>query len=303
MAQTTPEFLVVHGFLDNGFNFVPWLFYSQPVPLSLPETNATYRLVLFDKEGQVLNRATVSALNERCDSLDPLTYVIKGSIALRPHAAQVKLFNEDIVLWQSPVRDAPTLEIVEFKPPENRKVPAQLTLRHSQVFEGAFYNVIYEWAERQSRLISCIAPKATLNLDLANLPGGEKCRVWVQFSNGLRSVQASTDFFEMSLLGPKLRIVSPQEGATLLPGQPLMMQGQVVDAELPGGANSDADLTWWLEEQSTGAGSSACLFAPAAGEHVVRLRYESKSAEVSVKISVKQWEPGMPVPAAQWDGA
>jgi len=67
------------------------------------------------------------------------------------------------------------------------------------------------------------------------------------YSNGLRFAVAATQNFTLPLLGPTVTILHPPPNTVLTTGQPLILQGQVIDAARSSGTRLNEDLLWLVD--------------------------------------------------------
>lgn len=162
--------------------------------------------------------------------------------------------------------------------------------------------MIYQWGERRFAVHTVVAPREVLEVDLSAQPGGEECRLVVEYSNGQRSAGAATRKFSLPPLGPALAIITPAKGTVLGPGQALQLQGQVLDPERPGGARPAEELTWSVDGEPAGRGPVGGLDWLTEGRHRVILRYQSPAGvtERNTIVSMVR-DPHAPRPADEWE--
>jgi hypothetical protein len=255
------ETLAVHGVLDRAGRFRPRRCTSTTFVRRWPRPDTSDITVeLLDRSGQLLLREPVRMRPRHgCDAGDVSEWNLTGYVALREDGEYVVLRRGEIELWRAEVREAPRLDVTLARARVSRERRATLSFRFSEPYEGAFLQVVYQWGERRHHVVALIEPRDTLDVDLATLPGGRSCRFVVQYSNGMRSAGAATREFALDPLGPALTIVKPATQAVLLPGQPLELEGQVVDPEQPRGPQRGESLSWIVDEQVIGRGMIAGL--------------------------------------------
>jgi hypothetical protein len=297
------ETLTVRGVLDRAGRFRPRRCTSTTFVRRWPPPDSSELTIeLLDRRGQVLLREPVRLRPRHgCDAGDLTEWNLTGYVALREDGELVALRRGDVELWRAEVREAPRFDVTLARSRASRERGATLSFRFSEPYEGAFLQVVYQWGERRHHVVALIEPRDTLDVDLASLPGGPRCRFVVQYSNGMRSAGAVTREFALEPLGPALTIVKPPARAVLLPGRPLELEGQVVHPEQPRGPRRGENLTWIVDEQFVGRGMIAGLDKLAAGRHRITLRYsppEGEPAEVSRTVTVAR--AGEDVPADEW---
>ena len=258
---------------------------------------------LLDHSDRPLHRVFAKVTREQsCDLLDTDRFRLTAYIGLRDDAAFVQLRSGDLVLWRTEIADAPTLEVTLAGRGLSRDEPARLRVKYSRPHEGAFMQVIYQWGERRFHTIEIREPAPEIRVELRRSPGGRACRFVVIYSNGVRSACAATRESSLDPLGPSVTIWQPMARAVMHPGQHLVLQGQVVDAERAGGAR-DEDSTWWLDGNPVGRGPIGGVDRVEPGRHRVELRYEGQggtgSGQAAVTINVlrsdvchaDEWQP------------
>jgi hypothetical protein len=296
------EALSVHGVIDRAGRFIPGLCGSSFHVRRWPEaTDDEYMIELLDREGHPVHRVparVVPAIN--CDPSDPKYFRVTAYIGLRADAATVQLRRGDLVLWRREIPDAPSVDVRLEQRRPLRKQPARFRVRFSTPGEGAYMQVMYRWGERRFRSVDIVSPSESMEIDLRALPGGRACRFVVIYSNGLRSAVATSREFRMDPLGPSLTILHPRPRAVLTTGQPLILQGQVIDPERIGGARLQDQLIWIVDGAEVARGALTNVDRLAPGRHRVVLRYSHEpGAEAAVVVTVRraavptadEWEP------------
>jgi len=296
------EVLVVRGELSRSGSFEPRYCYSTLVVREWPrEVSDKYFLELVDASGRVLIREGV-VLHEApvCGGPPPQYWELRGYIALRPEAARLRLTSELGQIWEDAVGERARLEL-RFTAPRERASGARFELDYSPPrANGAYMQVTYLWGAHGGAILGQFDPVSTLPIDLTRLPGGPNCRFTVAYSDGLRAAARTTAGFELPPLGPELTIVKPPPSTELLPGQPLELEGHVVDRERDDPPNPQEELTWWLDETPIGKGPISGLLKPPPGKHTLHLRYAPSHHSASVDIVVRNKQQGVRPPADDW---
>ena len=300
IRKSSVEVLAVRGELDEAGRFQPGRCASTFFVRQWPAGEGTgYAIELLDRSDRPIHRerAGVEPV-QTCDVLEHRRWRVTAYIGLRDDAVTVQLRHDDLVLWRRVIPERAQVDVRLEGPRVSRRAPATLRVKHSEPGEGAFLKVIYQWRQRGFQVLDVLAPKERIQVRTAELPGGRACRFVVIYSNGLRAAAAATRNFPLDPIGPSLTIVRPQPGTVLTLGQPLSLEGQVVDPEGSGGAAARERLSWWVDGELVGRGPVAGVQRPGEGRHRVTLRYEGgDGAEVSTSVYVRA---GRVPPADEW---
>jgi hypothetical protein len=206
----------------------------------------------------------------------------------------------DLVLWRREIADPAKLRV---KLGRRKKDEIVLRSTFSAPGDDANMLVVYQWGEGRFQPVYVGPPEETLEIDLAEMPGGEDCRFAVTYSNGMRSASAATDMFAVARRGPTVSIARPEPGAKIVAGTPVILEGAVLDRERPGGPRSDEDVVWLVDGEPVGRGLIASVDRLAEGRHVVELVYEAdpgaseqvevtaRAARVAAADSWGDWNP------------
>jgi hypothetical protein len=301
-ARSELELLAIRGWLDRSGRFTAGRCYSTNVVREWPgPLSERHALEMLDSDQRCLLREQVSVQEvETCDVGVPLRWRVTGYIAIREDAATVRLVSDLGILWEQPIGRPPSLKVRMSGGRTQRTKPIRLQLSYSQPRpQGAYLQIIYQWGEGLFQVIDYVEPATELKLDVNRVPGGKRCRLVFQYSDGLRSCTATTPYFSLPLHGPSLTIVKPPKNLVLKKGQPLELEGQVVDRERPGVARQD--LSWWIGEELVGTGPIAGILNPQPGKYNISLRYAKfPGAHAEVVVVVKPNKVGEPLPASQW---
>lgn len=304
------EVLVLRGHLDRAGAFTPLRMRSTPHVRSWPvveegRRGALYdvRAELLDERGEVLHRelAKVTRVVD-CAPGDPRQYQVLAYIGLHEDAVEARLVREDLVLWQERIPEPAALEL-SLRQVSPRKRAATLSLAFSDpATDDAHLMIVYEWGERRFEVCYLGPVQRRLDIDLADRPGGARCRFLATYSNGMRSAQAVSDFFEVAPIGPVLTIVRPEPGDAIRAGVPVILEGSVVDRERIGGARADEELLWSVDGEPVGRGPITSVDALPEGGHVVELVYrpeESRDDLAQTAVEIQAVDGRKPL-AAEW---
>jgi len=218
------EVLVIRGRLDRAGRFIPGRSRSTPNVREWPvvrESDIIIFVELLDEADRVLHRELTQVRPDiGCQPGDPQSFRVLGYIQLRDDAAAVRLMQGDLELWREKIPKAPTLAVSVSAVRATRERPLTLKLRYSPPGAGAHVTVVYKWGERRFRPVYIGPPKPEININLRELPGGEKCLLAVSYSNGLRSAQAATGPFRVAKLGPTVSVIRPDARTPVVAGRP-----------------------------------------------------------------------------------
>ena len=285
MPTVEPEMVAVHGFIDRAGAFTLRRCYSTRFIRRSHLGHDGYQLEVVGPDGQLLQRTYPEVVAmENCGPEGVRRWKVTGYIGVHERAAGVRLMAHGRVLWQRGMLPEAALEVNVDTDRASRDRPLMLHLRYSEPGPEAFVQLVYQWGERQFQVLSYSPPSREIPVDMRGLPGGDRCRFVVHYSNGIRSAGAATRPFSLERRGPWLVIVSPTADARVAAGQPVELVGQLVDDERPGGAVLQRDLEWWLDDEPVGRGPLACVQEMPPGHHTVRLLYRHREAAVQVGV-------------------
>jgi hypothetical protein len=299
-SERRTEVLTIRGLIDEAAQFTPGRCTSTFVVRRWPTRESTgYVIELLDAGDRPLHREpALVELDETCDPVENRRWRVTAYIGLRDDAVAVQLRHDDLVLWRREIPGPARVDVRIKRQRISREAPARLRIKYSEPADGAFLKVIYQWGERRFHVVDVVAPTEALEVRLNARPGGRACRFVVIYSNGLRAAAAATRTFSLDPLGPSLTILQPRPGTVLTLGQPLSLEGQVVDPERPGGARGRESLSWFVDGNPVGRGPVAGVERLPEGRHRVTLRYEAQQgAEVFTQVTVRR---GSVMPADAW---
>lgn len=297
------EVLVIRGRLDRAGRFTPHKGRSTSRVRQWPIVEESDVVVeLLDREQRVLHREKAQVIPIRdCEPGDAQRYRVVAHIELRDDASAVRLIRKDLELWRDEIPDAPQLEVSFVARRIAREKPVVLRVRVSDGGKDATLTVVYQWGARQFRPIYIGPPTSDLELDLAELPGGDACRFVVSYSNGMRSANAATEMFRVPLQGPMVEITRPAPRELGVANAAVVLQGNVRDDERPGGPRED-DVIWLLNGEEIGRGLIAGTEALEPGKYVIAMVYRAKpGAQAELVLRVPESEVPTASQWAAWD--
>jgi hypothetical protein len=297
------EVLVVRGRLDRAGRFTPRKGRSTGLVRQWPVIESSdIEVELLDRSGRVLHREPADVSPDvGCQSGDPQRFRVVAYIELRPDATVVRLMRHDLELWRDEIPPRPTLQIALERARPSRRTPAVLRFRYSRGGPQSHLTIVYKWGTRRFRPIYIGRPSERVEIDLADMPGGEKCRFVASYSNGMRSAQAASREFPLPRLGPRVAIARPEPRATVTAGVPVILEGSVRDDERPGGAAHEA-LVWMVGDRQVGQGLITSVDGLTEGRHTIRLVYRgTPGAEASRTLRAQRSKTPTAADWPEWD--
>jgi len=306
MRELRPEVLVLRGRLYPDLKFELRRSYSTFEVLQWPEHSAeNYRLELTNEQGQILNRAKVQVTPERsCEKGGERYERISGYIGLSPGAEELNLYKEDLLISSLRIPPAATVTLDKDRIQPDKAGNVKLTLRTSKLYEGAYVQVIYQWAARGFRTLGFHRPDEPFNINVDGLPGGKKCRLVLIYSNGLRSASTTTNYFVRPELEFSCEVVVPENKADFPPWVPVNFKGCMVDPH--GHELDDEDHLWLLNGKEVHRGVAGSLENLPDGKYKLALttscKIEGHKQPVSeTNFTVRRPKKCAGTPAQEWD--
>lgn len=300
--STLTEILVIRGDLGRDAVFRPRFCFSTPRMKRWPRGLLNeYQIELLDGDDIVVGHQPMQLRQPIvCEVLgDEGLPELIGCIPLVKNAVQVRMRQRDLVLWSAPVGDKPSINVQVLSSAKTRVV--RLKFRHSLPKGDAYLVVAYEWQGHSKVPVYAGAPVRSLSFDLAWMGGGKRCLFTVQYTDGLRSAVVVSKPIEIAFLPPKVAIRQPIPGTRLPYGVPLVLEGDVFDAQRTG-LDADKSLTWWVDGVAVGRGACADVLTPPTGRHAIELRYQwgGVTTTAATSVTVLRRKREQPVPANEW---
>lgn len=192
------EFIVFRGILRANLRFEPLWIHSTIAAGRRPEANdSEYFIELRDEENRPVNREQVAATEPVCNPTSGYL-LIDGRMGIREGATQLLFFKRDILIAGFPIAAPPELTISFDLERVTRSQTHELRLKYSDPAPNAFMQILYEWTEGRCLTLAMAEPSNSFRLDFSSLPAGEKCRLIVAYTSGLRTTVAKTRPFSLS---------------------------------------------------------------------------------------------------------
>lgn len=281
------EVLLIRGSLDRAGRFTPQRSRSTTNVREWPVVESSDVVVeLLGADGETLHRelAALSPVVD-CAPGDARQFRIEAYIQLRDDATDVQLRRGDLVLWRREIAEPARLKV---KLGRRKKDEIVVRSTFSAPGDEASMLVVYQWGEGRFQPVYVGPPDDTIEIDLAEMPGGEDCRFAVTYSNGMRSASDATDTFAVAKRGATVAIARPDAGAKIVAGTPLILEGAVLDRERPGGPRPDEEVVWLVDGEQVGRGLIASVDQLEEGRHVVELVYAAEpGAREKVEITAR----------------
>jgi hypothetical protein len=195
---------------------------SSPPPRSSPVTAE-----VFDAEKNLIMRhqVSVSRLCVYPDADDGVT--LSCRLPLRDDAVLVRLSRDGVKLCEFPVERA-RLEIALQWAPGNRVAGRQQIKWAGRHPDGKAlrYCVRYRTSELGAwRPVGLATDTHELDVDFAELPGGERCQISVTATDGINVAAAESDWFSVAVKPCKVVIGSPHDAARIRAGESSTLRG------------------------------------------------------------------------------
>jgi hypothetical protein len=157
----------------------------------------------------------------------------------------LRVVRTGIVLaeWQVAAR-APSVAITETRhePHQDRLFLRWRGDADPEAAPSLSYGVRYSHDGKRWRALAAGLTGSELAIDLASLPGGERCCVQVIASAGLRTAVAETAPFAVSTKPRRVLISSPKAGAEYVVGAPIPLSGAAFSPDF--GMAAHEDIGW-----------------------------------------------------------
>lgn len=303
------EILCIRGLLSIDGDFQLQRSYSTEHVRRWPRGEGPHTLELLAEDGDVLTTGPVQTTEVlRCEPGLTPSWRLHGYVALRDEAARVRLREEQRVLFEQDIPPAPELSLSWSQRRLSREDEAVLGIEHSPPqHDSAHVQIVYQWGERRFQTLDFVAPTSEYVFEVGDLPGGERCRLVVQYSNGLRSVGAATSWFTVEDCPCEAEIVEPATRSVVRPWHPIEVAGQILDPQritVPG-----SDVRWSLLDEEgevleTATGLRTSFDPRPAGQYTVRLSY-GRDVEIAQEttIVVRNQRGLEATPADDWDSS
>jgi hypothetical protein len=301
-AAPQAEILAIRGRLYSDLRFQLYGSYSTTYVRDWPEMpDGEYSVELRNDADEMLNREPLIVF-ESSSRPSVLTRCrrVAGYIALVPRAKTLEVRKGKILLRKFEVPKKPSIALRWNNRRVTRGKHFALGLKCSEPGPGAAVRLFYQWKERNLRPLGMVVPTARVPIDFSLLPGGDKCRLLVLYSNGLRSATAATPYFAVPKAVPVLTMLSPSDKSTFFPWHWVELEAELED--LQECAIGEEDFVWELDGKVVHVGRIGSLHDLTEGSHRITLRScNSRVKAVTRTISIKRPKKLDFLPGKEWD--
>lgn len=204
-----------HGYLDER-------------PRRPSRRESAVRAELFD-EAERLLLVHFLELGAECSEGRPSSGLcLRGWVPFPAQTQAIRFSRGSVQLHEIIVsRAKPTLEL-QWRPPEDPRGPQSVTWRGGHA-EGLVleYFCRYSWDDgRRWARIGWRTRATEMQVDLDNLPGGERCRIAIVATDGVNTTTVCSEPFPVEVRPCRVSILSPLDGQHLPTSQPVLLVGQ-----------------------------------------------------------------------------
>jgi hypothetical protein len=174
------------------------------------------------------------------------------------------------ILGEVPVGEAPKLTLRKPKV-EHGVLTIEWTAQTASAGPAAVALVRYSNDDGQTwRTVAADLTTGKHRISLDTVPGGDRCRVQVVASAGIRTVTATSEPFEVEQKESRAYLVSPREPLTVKHGEVVTLQGGGFSPDA--GMTSFGDVRWMSSlDGNLGAGYELVTTSLSVGFHVITL--------------------------------
>jgi hypothetical protein len=119
------------------------------------------------------------------------------------------------------------------------------------------------------QILTINSAQPTLDIDAALVAGGTQGQIRVYVSDGFNTGEAVSTPFMVDNKAPEVHIGWTADGAQVMSGNPVFLDGAVTDAQ--DGPISGSDLHWSVDNNALGDGDTLVTSSIGVGEHVITL--------------------------------
>jgi hypothetical protein len=277
--------LYITGTVDTNGEFFPGWWSNPPVD-AVPvlqvrsRSRSGWEAVALDDAGDVLARAAASLLTVPiCPGGSRLE--LSAVLDVPDATSSVAILERGREVYRRAVPTTSRVGLARQRDTTLPRRPIEIPIRIDGPAPraGAYVVTILEAPDQPMQPVELIdvgaGQPAVVHLDLSELPGGDACRVWVMYCDGIRTVMAA-ERLSVEPRPPVPVILAPAAELELYDDTWLSLEGRL------DGDGDPRALEWLLDGELVGTGTRAGIIAPPVGPHTVTLRY--RAAGTSVRI-------------------
>jgi hypothetical protein len=260
-----------------------------------PDRESPYEVELLGRGDVVLGRRRV-AIQQICYDGDAARghVALMGKVPIPDGTVALRILREKTVLLLRELpAEAPEVRLT-WRPPDRPDYGQQTIAWEADHPAGAELNFIVVYDARDDgswQPLSLVTTSMSHEVDFARLPGGPRCRIGVLASDGLNTVQATSEPFSLPPRPCQPFIIAPLDGDRVAEGTTVVLQGQGYWLE------EDRPETEQLEWSSSldgrlGAGPTLPVVLR-RGEHAITLTAGSaeRASSTAVLVTVGESSP------------
>ncbi len=254
--------------LKRGF----FLLGSNSVAPIVPESGP-YTFELLDAQGKVLSSLPFKPQeesNEIPGDIGTFHLTIPWVEAARGY--QFK-YNGAVIASQTADTHSPSVENITSTGGANWPNTGTISISWQPVYAGSNplqYLVQYSRDGGKSwQILTINSAQPTLDIDAALVAGGTQGQIRVYVSDGFNTGEAVSTPFMVDNKAPEVHIGWTADGAQVMSGNPVFLDGAVTDAQ--DGPISGSDLHWSVDNNALGDGDTLVTSSIGVGEHVITL--------------------------------
>jgi hypothetical protein len=297
IADDAPEWLIIEGLIsaDERFSLLSGrtqsLIRHRDAKGGRPSPHTT--LQLLDGSGDRLFEAPAMIHTPTiCHEFEPAHHRLFGQLPMLAEAATLLIQRDGREIYRRHIGTPPRLSVTWPKQRLRRGKRHTLELKLSKPDDPqeALLILAIHWGTKSHRIIGVCEPSEKLSFDPADFPGDKHTRLCVTYQTGFRATTRFSPRYAMTPLPPRLSMLKPREGATLIAGAPVSLVGEVDDPQ--GDRSLASALRWLVDGKAVGRGPMALLSDLGVGKHTLALTIEGrKRPTVERRLTVVEAPP------------
>jgi hypothetical protein len=284
------RYLTIGGVLlpDNRLLLEPGFTTEDPADPTGPGED-TMEAVVEDGEGRTLLRHPLAIGRPVADGEHLAERLVLGKLPLPAGARRIRFVHRDIVVHELEVpAEGPRVELAWDPPaqPTGRQVVAWKG-EHPEGRELRFVPCFTNDRGRTWQPLAMSTTDTEIEVDFDRLPGGQ-VRIGVLASDGVNTVKAQSRAFRLPPRPCLATIVSPEDGATLPAGEPVLLHGQGYHLEQ---ARPETEALSWTSSVDGDVGTGEMVMtALSPGSHELTLSACSgkRRGEATITVQVEE---------------